>query len=138
MRPHMVIDASGIVFLVIICLGVPYLAIKSSRQLGNGPLPMSPRRFFTQSIFAQLYLVAIAIAAAYRNWINLLATPPHPLRAWGLAALFLALLLGVMRWRWPHRDRESKVAANAEMLSGSKDPLMSLLYSLTRKALHLQ
>src|SRR5437762_12512754 len=108
MRPHMVIAASGIVFLLIICLGVPYLAIKSSRQLGNGPLPMSPRRFFTQSIFAQLYLVAIAIAAAYRNWINLLATPPHPLRAWGLAALFLALLLGVMRWRWPHRDRESK------------------------------
>jgi hypothetical protein len=35
-------------------------------------------------------------------------------------------------------DRESKMAANAEMLSGSKDPLMSLIYSLTRKALHLQ
>ncbi len=102
------VDASGILFLTIVCIGVPYLAIKSSRRLGSGPLPMATRTFFLQSILAQLYLVVIAVAAAWRNGVPLLVPPPHPLRAWALAALFLAVLLGVMRWRWPHRGQESK------------------------------
>src|SRR5205823_480048 len=109
MREHMVIDAAGILFLAIVCLGVPYLAFQSSRRVGSGPLPISRKRFFIQSIFAQLYLVALALAAAWRNRIgDLFAAPREPLRAWGLAALFLAVLLGVMRWRWPYRGKESK------------------------------
>jgi membrane protease YdiL (CAAX protease family) len=104
----MVIDGSGILFLAIVCLGVPYLAWKSSRRFGSGPLPISMRRFFIQSIFWQFYLVGLALVAAWHNRIDLLVPPPAPLRAWGLAALFLALLLGVMRWRWPHRGQESK------------------------------
>ena len=102
------IDVSGILFLAIVCLGVPYLAFMSSKRVGSGPLPISRRRFFIQTIFAQLYLFAIALAAAWRNGIDLLAKPPAPLRAWALAALFLAVLLGVMWWRWPHRGEESK------------------------------
>lgn len=104
----MTIEPAGVFFLVVVCLGVPYLAIKSSRRLGSGPLPMATRTFFLQSILAQLYLVVIAVAAAWRNRIPLLVAPPQPLRAWALAALFLAVLLGVMRWRWPHRGQESK------------------------------
>lgn len=69
---------------------------------------MSRRRFFIQTIFAQLYLAALAIAAAWRNGIDLLAPPVSPLRSWALAALFVALLLGVMRWRWPDRGQDSK------------------------------
>ena len=102
------VDTTGILFLAIVCAGVPYLAIKSSRRIGSGPLPIATRTFFLQSLLAQLYLVAIAIAAAWRNRIPLFVAPPHPLRAWALAALFLAVLLGVMWWRWPHRGRESK------------------------------
>jgi membrane protease YdiL (CAAX protease family) len=104
----MVIDASGILFLAIVCLGLPYLAWKSSKRLGSGPLPMARKRFFIQTILVQLYLLGIALAAAWRNGIDLLAKPPAPLRAWLLAALFLAALLGAMRWRWPHRGQESK------------------------------
>ena len=108
MREHMVIDVSGILFLAIVCLGLPYLAWKSSKRIGSGPLPMSRKRFFVQTIFVQLYLVGIALAAALRNRIDLLAKPPAPLRAWLLAALFLAALLAAMRWRWRHRGQESK------------------------------
>ena len=108
MREHMVIDGIGTLFLAIVCLGVPYLAWKSSKRVGSGPLPMSRKRFFIQTIFAQLYLFALALAAAWRNGIDLLAAPPSPLFAWTLAASFLAVLLAVMWFRWPSRDRESK------------------------------
>jgi len=108
MREHMVIDGSGIFFLAIVCLGVPYLAFKSSKRVGAGPLPISRRRFFIQTFFAQLYLFGIALVAAWRNGIDLLAAPPSPLFAWTLAAAFLAVLLAVMWFRWPSRDRESK------------------------------
>jgi len=108
MREHVVIDLSGILFLAIVCFGVPYLAFMSSKRVGSGPLPISRKRFFIQTIFAQLYLFAIALAAAWRNGIDLLIAPPSPLLAWTLAALFLAVLLAVMWFRWPSRDRESK------------------------------
>ena len=107
-REHMVIDGAGILFLAIVCLGVPYLAWRSSERAGSGPLPIPRRRFFIQTIFVQLYLGALAFAAAWRNGIDLLTMPAAPLPAWVLAAAFLALLLGVMRWRWPHRGDESK------------------------------
>ncbi len=102
------VDTSGYLFLAIVCLGVPYLAFKSSRRVGAGPLPISRKRFFVQTIFAQLYLFGLALLAAWRNWIDLWRMPPDPLHAWALAALFLAVLLAVMRWRWPHRGEQSK------------------------------
>jgi membrane protease YdiL (CAAX protease family) len=108
MREHVVIDASGVLFLAIVCLGLPYLAWKSSKRIGSGPLPIPRKRFFIQTILVQLYLVGIALVAVLRNRIHLFAKPPSPLRAWLLAALFLAALLGAMRWRWPHRRQESK------------------------------
>jgi membrane protease YdiL (CAAX protease family) len=104
----MVIDATGVLFLLIVCAGVPYLALRSRRVLDDGPLPMPRRRFFIQTILMQLYLAAIAVVAAWRNGVDLIAPPPSPAGAWGLAALFLAVLLAVMWWRWPHRDRDSK------------------------------
>jgi membrane protease YdiL (CAAX protease family) len=108
MREHMVIDATGWLFLAVVCLGVPYLALRSNRRLGTRPLPMSRRRFFLQTIFAQLYLVAIAVVAAQRNGIDLLSTPDSPLLAWTLAAAFVGVMLAAMWFRWPSRDRESK------------------------------
>lgn len=102
------IDPVGILFLLIVCAGVPYLAWKSRKQLGDGPLPMPRPHFYAQTIFVQLFLFALAVVAAVRNGIDLLAAPRRPLVAWGLAALFLIVLLAVMRWRWPHRDPASK------------------------------
>ena len=108
MRAHMVIEAYGYVFLAIVCLGVPYAAWKSSKRVGSGPLPFSRRRFFIQTLLVQLYLGALAVVAAWLFSVDLLTAPTTPVRAWALAALFLALLLGAMRWRWPHRGQESK------------------------------
>jgi len=103
-----VIEGSGILFLAVVCLGVPYLALRSSRRLGNRPLPISSRRFFIQTILAQLYLFVLAVVAAVRNDVDLLARPASPWLAWSMAAWFLFALLAVMWWRWPQRDRESK------------------------------
>ena len=104
----MVIDPSGVLFLAIVCGFVPYAAFKSRRRLGDGPLPISRTRLFVQTIFVQLWLFAIAVVAAMRNGIVLLNAPKRPLLAWGLAAIFLAALLAVARWRWPRRDPASK------------------------------
>jgi membrane protease YdiL (CAAX protease family) len=104
----MVIDVSGWLFLAIVCFGVPYLAIRSSVRLGTRPLPMSRRRFFLQTIFAQLGLLAIAVVAAQRNQVDLLSTPDSPLLAWTLSAAFFGVMLAAMWLRWPSRDRESK------------------------------
>ena len=82
MREYMVIDGSGILFLAIVCLGVPFLAWKSSKRLGDRPLPMSPRRFFLQTFLAQIYLGGLAFVAAWRNGIDLLAAPPSRMLAW--------------------------------------------------------
>ena len=102
------INPAGILFLLIVCAGVPYLAWKSRKQLGDGPLPMPRQRFYVQTIFMQLFLFALAVVASLRNDIDLLAAPRRPLLAWGLAALFVIVLVAVMRWRWPHRDAASK------------------------------
>lgn len=102
------IDPAGILFLLIVCAGVPYLAWRSRRQLGDGPLPMPRQHFYVQTIVVQLFLFALAVVAAVRNGVGLLAAPRRPLLAWGLAALFLIVLVAVMRWRWPHRDAASK------------------------------
>ena len=108
MREHMVIDGSGFFFLGVVCIGVPALAFRSSQRLGGAPLPISRGQFFFQTIFMQILLFTVAVVAAVRNGIDLLAAPPSPLLAWGLAAAFLAVLLAVLRWRWPQRDREAK------------------------------
>jgi membrane protease YdiL (CAAX protease family) len=104
----MVIDAVGILFLLVVCIGVPWLAIRSNLRLGTGRLPMSQRRFFIQTVFAQLFLFAIAVLAARKNSIDLLSAPDSPLLAWVLAAVFLAVMLATMWLRWPSRDREAK------------------------------
>ena len=102
-RAHVVV-----IFLFIVCVGVPYLAWKSKQRLGDGPLPMPRRRFFIQTILVQLYLFLIAVGAIWPDWRALFELPPAPLRAWGAASLMFAVLLGVMWWRWPHRDADSK------------------------------
>lgn len=102
------IEPAAALFLFFVCLFVPYVAFKSKRRLGDGPLPVSRTRLFVQTIFVQLWLFAIAVVAATRNDIDLLAAPKRPLLAWGLAALFVIVLVAVMRWRWPHRDPASK------------------------------
>jgi membrane protease YdiL (CAAX protease family) len=107
-RADLVIDPVGIVFLLVVCVAVPYLAWQSRKQLGDGPLPIPRTQLFVQTIFVQLFLAALAVVAAMRNGIDLLAAPKRPLAAWGLAALLVILLLAVMRWQWPHRDPESK------------------------------
>lgn len=126
----MVIDASGWLFLVIVCLGVPYLAIRSNRRLGTRPLPMSRRRFFLQTIFAQLYLFVIAIVSAQRNDIPLLSMPESPLLAWTLGAAFFGIMLAVMRLRWPSRDAESKERLYRLLPQSRSDLPLYLLVSL--------
>jgi membrane protease YdiL (CAAX protease family) len=102
------IEPAAAIFLFVVCVFVPYMAFKSRQRLGDGPLPVSRTRLFVQTIFVQLWLFALAVMAAARNDVDLLAAPARPLVAWGLAALFLIVLVAVMRWRWPQRDAASK------------------------------
>ena len=74
------IEPAAAVFLFVLCIFVPYLALKSRQRLGDGPLPVSRTRLFVQTIFVQLWLFALAVMAAVRNGIDLLAAPPCVLR----------------------------------------------------------
>lgn len=76
------------VLLVLTCLWGPFMAIQSARRLGDGPLPMTRRRFFIQTIVIQALLFGVAVTAAWRTGVPLSVAPPsalvHPERGWGL------------------------------------------------------
>jgi membrane protease YdiL (CAAX protease family) len=105
------------IFLIVVGALVPWMAWKSRATLGAGPLPIPRREFYQQTIIMQLLLFALAIGAVWPERHALFRLPPSPLRAWGVAAALVAVLLLLVRWRWPSRD------------DGSKERLASLLPS---------
>ena len=76
------------VLLMLTCLWGPFMAIQSARRLGEGPLPMTRRRFFLQTIIIQALLFGVAVTASWRTGVRLVVAPPaalvHPERGWGL------------------------------------------------------
>ena len=48
------------VLLMLTCAWAPVMAIASARRLGDGPLPLSRRRFFVQTIVIQAALFGVA------------------------------------------------------------------------------
>jgi membrane protease YdiL (CAAX protease family) len=103
------VGPAGLLYLVLVGLWVPYLALKSAYRLrGGAPLPISRTRFFISTTFMLLFLFAIALATAMREWIDLTSMPRDPLRAWSYAALLLVVLVVTLRMRWKTRPREGK------------------------------
>ncbi len=99
----MIFTGTGIVFLLLVGLWLPYLAWKSARRLGTRPLPMSRPRFFVQIIATQVILFALAWFTARDNGIELWTLPRWPVRSWTAAVVLLALTLLTLRLRWKAR-----------------------------------
>ncbi len=64
------------VLLVLTCLWGPFMAIQSARRLGEGPLPITRRRFFIQTIVIQALLFGVAVTAGWRRGVPLVGAPP--------------------------------------------------------------
>ena len=104
------INASVAIYLAFALLWLPYLAWKSTRRIGrSGPISIARRRFFSQVIGTQVFLLFVGGAMAYRNGIDVLRMPQQPLAAWSAAVLFLALILVTLRLRWSSRTPQDKL-----------------------------
>lgn len=102
------IEPWSAVLVLLTCVWVPVLAFKSARRLGDGPLPVSRRHFFIQTIVIQVILAGVAVIAARQTGVPIAVMPPSRAAPWLIAAglvLFGALLL---RWRWASRSSASK------------------------------
>src|SRR5882724_4007551 len=73
------VEPFSAVLLVLTCLWGPFMAIQSARRLGQGPLPITRRRFFIQTIVIQALLFGVAVTAAWRTGVPLVVAPPAAL-----------------------------------------------------------
>jgi membrane protease YdiL (CAAX protease family) len=95
------IDPIGVAFLGLICLMVPWAAFRSSQRLRVSQ--NVPRRaYITSVVFTQGIMLALALAAASRNWVFLF---PAPTFTWNRALLGAAVLLPALatipiRWHY--------------------------------------
>jgi membrane protease YdiL (CAAX protease family) len=84
------------------------MAIQSARRLGQGPLPITRRRFFIQTILIQALLFGVAVTAAWRTGVPLAVAPPHGVLPWLIAAALVLLGVLLLRWRWSSRTTANK------------------------------
>jgi membrane protease YdiL (CAAX protease family) len=96
------------VLLMLTCFWGPFMAIQSARRLGQGPLPMTRRRFFIQTILIQALLFGVAVMAAWRTGVPLVVAPPAAVLPWLIAVALVALGVLLLRWRWSSRTTANK------------------------------
>jgi membrane protease YdiL (CAAX protease family) len=94
--------------LVLTCLWGPWLSIQSARRLGHGPLPISRRRFFVQTLVIQLMLLGVAVMASRQTGVPLVVTPPRAAGPWLVSAGLVIVGLVLLRWRWSARTTAEK------------------------------
>jgi membrane protease YdiL (CAAX protease family) len=102
------VNPVGYVMLVFAGVLLPILIVRSSRRLGNGPLPISRMRFYEQTIVFQLVLATLCAWTARMHCILAMPLPQRPLLSWGAAALMYVLTVVMLRLRWPSRSAAAK------------------------------
>lgn len=127
----MPITASSVVFLIIACLFLPWMAMRSAwrtRKPGGTP---SRAQFLSSVFIMQGLLLFLALSAARYDQIDLL-----PEFEWGLnnALILLAFLvpaLGTMPWRWKWKTPEERRRLEWFLPQSLRDmtwwPLLSLV-----------
>src|SRR5712691_5437321 len=63
----MIFTGTAVIFLVLICLWIPYLAWRMAKRLAGGPLRMKPTSLFSRVIGTQIFLFAVAWYTAHDN-----------------------------------------------------------------------
>jgi membrane protease YdiL (CAAX protease family) len=104
----MPITAASVVFLLLTCLFLPWMAMKSAwrtRKPGGTP---SRTQYVTSVFLVQFFMLFLALSAARYDEISL-----FPMPDWGLSnalilLVFLAIALGTMPWRWNWKTPEEK------------------------------
>lgn len=89
-------DVFAIIFILIVCIAMPVLAIRTARQIERHNLRPSLRDLFASTLITHAVLVALALLAAHRNNLALF---PRPSLQWQVAlagAAFLLTALAVM------------------------------------------
>src|SRR5712672_1103424 len=94
------VEPFSAVLLILTCLWGPFMAIQSARRLGDGPLPMTRRRFFIQTIIIQALLFGVAMTASWRTGVHLVVAPPLAVLPWLIAAALVVFGVLLLRWRW--------------------------------------
>jgi len=100
----------GYYHLLIFCLLLPLLAMRSSKKLMTVAFPPK-RKYFASVILQQIFFAAFSIWVAFNQWIELFARPQNPLRSILLGAAILAAMIAFMapRWRRHVEERERRL-----------------------------
>src|SRR5437588_3862451 len=102
------VNALGLMLLVFAGVFLPILIVKSARRLGTGPLPISRKRFYRQTIIFQLFIAALAVWTAYTHGILAMPLPQWPLLGWSAATVMYVVTVLTLKLRWPSRSAASK------------------------------
>jgi membrane protease YdiL (CAAX protease family) len=101
---------AGYYFLLVFCVLLPLLVVKSSRRLMTGALAPWPS-YFVSVVSQQIFFTAFSLWVAYSEEINLLAPPPQPVKSALIGAAFLAVMIVAMapQWRRSVEERERRL-----------------------------
>jgi len=125
------VGSAGLLYLVLIGVWVPYLALKTAYRLrGNAPIPISRMRFLGQTAGFLLFLLLMAVLTARREWIDLTTMPRDVTLASIYAIAFLAALLLTLRLRWSSRPLAQRERLYALLPHDRREFLVYLLVCL--------
>src|SRR5258708_12667391 len=102
------IEPWSAVLVLLTCVWVPFLAFKSAQRLGDGPLPISRRHFFIQTIVIQMILAGVAVIAAWQAGVPIAVRLPSRAAPWLFAAGLVLVGVLLLRLRWASRSSASK------------------------------
>jgi membrane protease YdiL (CAAX protease family) len=92
------------VFLAVVGLVLPLLAVQTARLLRGGPLPVPRRHFYAQTIALQCAMLAFGLFVRP----DVLRAPRRPGAGAAAAVALLGAALAILTVRWPSRSDRSR------------------------------
>ncbi|HKQ60278.1 MAG TPA: CPBP family intramembrane glutamic endopeptidase [Candidatus Polarisedimenticolaceae bacterium] len=102
------VSPSGWVFLLLMCVWVPLLAVRSALRVRQAASPPTRTQHVTSVFVSQALMLLVALMAARNDWIELFPRATPGLLDLALFVGFLVPTLGSLPGRWNWKPAEEK------------------------------
>jgi len=117
------LSPASAIYLLVIGVFLPYVAIKSALRLNSGAVPMPERsKRIRASFITQAFMCGFALWTAHIDGIELFLSPHLNLTAIGLASLILVLALATLPRRWRVKSDAEKRRLYEIVPHGPREP----------------